>query len=151
VNPPGNCALCGVVGVLENDKGVVGEMEPLVNPGVGGTDPYSDAVLRVREESLGGRVSSSAQLTGLPTRGGNPSSESEVLRVGTSELTIAGSVPFPPRLEECLESAASDCARGRGAAGGSLCPSSTGCIVGVRWSGLPCSCGLFWCAHVTVR
>jgi len=147
VNPPGNCALCGVVGVLENVKGVVGEMEPLVNPGVGGTDPYSEAVLRVREESLAGRVSSSAQLTGLPTRGGNPSSESEVLRVVTSELTIAKSVPFPPR----LESAASDCARGSVVPGRSLCPSSTGCVVGVCWSGLPCSCGLFWCAQVTVR
>ena len=131
MNPPGNCALCGVVGVLENAKGVVGEIEPLVNPGVGGTDPYSDVVLRVREESLGGRVSSSAQLTGLPTRGGNPSSESEVLRVGTSELIIAESVPFPPRLEECLESAASDCARGSVVPGRSLYPSSMGCVVSV--------------------
>jgi len=131
VNPPGNCTLCGVVGVLENVSGVVGEMEPLVNPGVGGTDPYSDVVLRVREESLGWRVSSSAQLTGLPTRGGNPSSESEVLRVGTSELTIVGSVPLPLRLEECLERAASDCARGSVVPGRPLYFSSTGCIVGV--------------------
>ena len=143
MNPPGNCALCGVVGVLEKVSGVVGDMEPLVNPGVGGTDPYSDVVLRVREESLGGRVSSSAQLTGLPTRGGNPSSESEVLRVGTSGLTIAESVPLSPSLEESLESAASDCARGRVVPGKSLCISSTGCIVGVCWSGLPCSWGLF--------
>ena len=143
--------LCGVAGVLENVNGVVGEMEPLVNPGVGGTEPYSDVVLRVREESLGGRVSSSAQLTGLPTRGGNPSSESEVLRVGTSELTITESVPLLSRFEECLESMASDCARGSVGPEGSLFLSSMGGTVGVCWSGLPCSWGLFWCAQVTVR
>jgi hypothetical protein len=111
--------------VLESVNGVVGEIEPLVNPGVGGTDPHSDVVLRVREESLGGRVSSSAQLTGLPTRGGNPSSESEVLRVGTSELTVAESVPLLSRLEECPESAASDCVRGSILPGRSLLFSST--------------------------
>ena len=134
VNPPENCALCGVVGVLENVNGVVGEMEPLVNPGVGGTDPYSDVVLRVREESLGGRVSSSAQLTGFPTRGGNPSSESEALRVGAPELTTAKSVPLSSRPEECLESATSDCARGRAVTGDCLLFSSTGGITGVCWS-----------------
>ena len=84
-----------------------------MNPGVGGMDPYSDVVLRVREESLGGRVSSSAQLTGFPTRGGNPSSESEALRVGASELTAAKPLPLSSLLKECLERAASDCARGR--------------------------------------
>ena len=136
-NPPENCALCGVVGVLEKVNGVVGEMEPLVNPGVGGTDPYSDTVLRVREESLGGRVSSSAQLTGFPTRGGNPSSESEFLRVGTSELTIAESVPVSLRLEECLESAASDCARGSVATGERLFLPSAGGMTGVCWLALP--------------
>lgn len=134
--------------MLENVNGVVGEMEPLVNPGVGGTDPYSDVVLRVREESLGGRVSSSAQLTGLPTRGGNPSSESEGLRVGASGLIVAESVPLSS--EECLESAASDCARGSVVAGGSLL-SSTGSVVGAAWSDLPCSWELLWWAQVTVR
>ena len=137
--------------MLENVNGVVGEMEPLVNPGVGGTDPYSDVVLRMREESLGGRVSSSAQLTGLPTRGGNPSSESEVLRVGTSGLTIAESVPLLSRFEECLERAASDCARGSAVPGRSPFFSPTAGIIGVYWSGLPCSWGPFWCAQVTVR
>ena len=129
--------------MLENVNGVVGEMEPLVNPGVGGTDPHSDAVLRVREESLGGRVSSSAQLTGLPTRGGNPSSESEVLRVGVSELTTTEPVPLISRFEECLESAASDCARGSVVSGGSPFISSTRGMVGVCWSDPPCSWGLF--------
>lgn len=130
--------------MLENVSGVVGEIEPLVNPGVGGTDPYSDVVLRVREESLGGRVSSSAQLTGLPTRGGNPSSENEVLRVGgASWLTAAESVPLSSRFEECLESAASDCARGSGAAGESLFFSSMGDIFGDFWSDPHRSCGLF--------
>ena len=137
--------------MLENVNGVVGDIEPLVNPGVGGTDPYSDVVLRVREESLGGKVSSSAQLTGLPTRGGNPSSEREVLRVGISELTATGSVPLSSHCEECLESAASDCARGSVIQGGSPFLSSTGGMIGVCWSGLPCSWGLFWCAQVTVR
>jgi hypothetical protein len=131
-NPPENCALCGVVGVLENVNGVVGEIEPLVNPGVGGIDPYSEAVLRVREESLGGRVSSSAQLTGFPTRGGNPSSESEALRVGASELTTARSLTLSSR---CLESAASDCARGSAVTGDGLLFSSTEGRVGVCSSG----------------
>jgi len=129
--------------VLENVNGVVGEMEPLVNPGVGGTDPYSDAVLRVREESLGGRVSSSAQLTGLPTRGGNPSSESEVLRVGVSELTTAEPVLLTSRFEECLESAASDFARGSVVSGGPPFISSTRGMDGVCWSDPTCSWGLF--------
>ena len=130
--------------MLENVSGVVGEIEPLVNPGVGGTDPYSDAVLRVREESLGGRVSSSAQLTGLPTRGGNPSSENEVLRVGgASGLAAAESVPLSSRFEECLESAASDCARGSVVAGGSLFFSSMEGMFGVFWSDPHRSCGLF--------
>lgn len=137
--------------MLENVNGVVGEMEPLVNPGVGGTDPYSDVVFRVREESLGGRVSSSAQLTGFPTRGGNPSSESEFLRVGISELATAKSVPLSSYSEECLESAASDCARGSVVPGGSLFFSSTGGMIGVSWLDPPCSCGLLWCAQVTVR
>lgn len=136
--------------MLENVNGVVGEMEPLVNPGVGGTDPYSDVVLRVREESLGGRVSSSAQLTGLPTRGGNPSSENEVLRVGTSEFTAAEVIPLSSCFEECLESATSDCARGS-VVGGSLLFSSTGGVIAVCWSDSPRSWELFWCAQVTVR
>lgn len=134
VNPPENCALCGVVGVLENVNGVVGEMEPLVNPGVGGIDPYSDVVLRVRDESLGGRVSSSAQLTGFPTRGGNPSSEREALRVGASELTAARSVSLLSGLEEWLERATSDCARGSAVIGACpFLPSMEG-ITGVFWS-----------------
>ena len=140
--------------MLENVNGVVGEMEPLVNPGVGGTDSYSDVVLRVREESLGGRVSSSAQLTGLPTRGGNPSSESEVLRVGASELITAESAesaPLSSCFEECLESAASDCARGSVVAGGSSPSSSTEGVTGAGLSDLPCSWELLWCAQVTER
>ena len=120
--------------MLENVNGVVGEMEPLVNPGVGGIDAYSDVVLRVREESLGGRVSSSAQLTGFPTRGGNPSSESEARRVGASELTTAKSVPLSSHLEECLESAASDCARGSVVIGDSLPVSLAGGMAGECWS-----------------
>ena len=136
--------------MLENVSGVVGEMEPLVNPGVGGTDPYSDVVLRVREESLGGRVSSSAQLTGLLKRGGNPSSESEGLRVGISGLIVAKSVPSSSCFEECLESATSDCARGSVVAGRSPL-FSTGGVVGASWSDLPCSWELLWCAQVTVR
>ena len=137
--------------MLENVNGVVGEMEPLVNPGVGGTDSYSDVVLRVREESLGGRVSSSAQLTGLPTRGGNPSSESEVLRVGASVLTTAESVPLRSCFEECLESAASDCARGSVVAGESSSFSPTEGVTGSGLSDLPCSWELLWCAQVTER
>lgn len=121
--------------MLENVNGVVGEIEPLVNPGVGGIDPYSEVVLRVREESLGGRVSSSAQLTGFPTRGGNPSSESEALRVGASEMTTAKSFPLSSRLEQCLESAASDCARGSAATGSCLFFSWTGGTIGVCSSG----------------
>jgi hypothetical protein len=137
--------------VLENVNGVVGETEPLVNPGVGGTDPYSDVVLTVREESLGGRVSSSAQLTGLPTRGGNPSSESEVLRVGTPDSTTAKSAPLSSCIEECMESAASDCARGSIVTGGSPPSSSAGGMIDACCSDLPCSWELLWCAQVTVR